>query len=196
MIPVQYFFYVLLVNGIGIGVQQTHGHRVHLLFSDLADDLLEPFRIEFSLHFTGVEDSLRHLEAQVPGHQGLGAPGEEVVQAGPILPHDVKDIPEPLGDDEGALHPFPFEQGIGGHGGPVDEEADVFQADPNVPNYLLDGVDDAPGLVLGRGGHLGQGDTLVPFIEKQKVRKGSPHINAQSVTHIMPRSGSPRCSPS
>jgi hypothetical protein len=119
-----------------------------------------------------VERPLRHLEPPLPGHDGRGPGGLEVVEPLAALAADVEEIGEPLGRDERRPRELPLEQGVRGDRGPVDDPGVRVLPSPGP----LEAGEDRPGGVPGRGREL---DVRRPVrAEPHEIGEGAAGVDA------------------
>ena len=68
--------------------------------------------------------ALVDFQAMLAGNQGCRLAGEHVVEMGPLLAGDLKQVAKAPGGDQTRRSTLAFEQGIRGHGGAEADEPD------------------------------------------------------------------------
>ena len=109
---------------VGVGVEETHCHRVDVGVLDPLDNMFERLVFHGRQHLSRVEHPLLRLETQVARHQRIGSAYAPVVEVGPVLPSDLEDIAEARGNDQGSLCALALKERVRRDRRSVDEEVD------------------------------------------------------------------------
>ena len=106
---------------IGISVQQTNGHGLHIGCGDFSDDLAHTGFAQGCVRFPGGGHALGHPKTQSSWHQGLGFFKKQVVGVGSIGATHFIHIGKTFGGDQGGAGAGFLNHRIDGHSGAVDE---------------------------------------------------------------------------
>ena len=109
------------VGRIEEGKQEGDRHPVHLGLGNQRHQGIQRFRGQVFQNVPVVFHPLGQSEAQFPGGQRRGAVHVQIVKLGPALPPDFQNVLKPQGGHQRGAAPLAFQQGIGGHGGPVNK---------------------------------------------------------------------------
>ena len=174
------------VGRVHVGVQQANSDVPNFQFLQPAQQLSGGLLLQRPADLSGVEHALRDFEAALSRDQGLGTLLEVVVEAGPVLPHDVGHVPEPGGDQQGHLGPLALQDGVGGHGGAVNEEPHRLGGNLEPAQDPTGSLDDGRAGPIGRAGDLQQPEVSFLLVKADDVGKGSPDVDADSDGHDSP----------
>ncbi len=167
---------LLFVDGIGVRVQQAHGHDLDLQVVQHPRQLVHIVFHHRLEHLTGGGEAFGESERQVWVHQRRTSRYEDVVQLGSGLPADRQHVLEPLRGHKRHPCPFALKHGIGRHGRAV-HDIHGIPLGCQVPDAIKDGarrvvgggpvfVDHKP----GRG-------------ELDEVGKSSTSVDTEAGTH-------------
>ena len=137
---------------------------------------------------TRVQHAFRNFKAALPRNQGLGTLLEVVIEPGAVLPHDVGHVPESGGDQQGHLGSLALQNGVGGHGGPVNEEPHRLGGNPELAQDPAGPLDDGRAGVIGGAGDLQEPEDLPLLVKTNDVGKGTPDVDSDSDGHGSPMS--------
>lgn len=84
----------LLMDGVGIGMEERYRGRFHPLFHQQVDRPLQTFHIELAENFAVVADALVHLEDIASRHKRLGFVQVEIVWIVAFFPSDDQHVTE------------------------------------------------------------------------------------------------------
>ena len=166
------------VFGIEIGMQEADDEHLAAGITQGNDFLAQSLRIERREHFTFRTDALGHLASVAP-HDQRGEFAAETIGLGAITAPKFEHIPESLRGDQPAARTLAFDRRVCGHGGPMDQEINVFRGDAK----RLDALQQANRLVLSRGGDFGHDERRSLRVDVDQIRVGSANVNAYIATH-------------
>ena len=138
------------VQGIDVGVDEGHRHRLVLGLGDGLGRYFDGIDVEWRQLLTGRADPFVDFEDRVPLDQRGGLLILQVVHIGSVAAPDDVGVAVTPGGDQGHLAPGALEEGVEPDRGPVDEERHVFEVGPGP----LDRVQDALYEILGRAQNL------------------------------------------
>ena len=107
-----------------VGVEQADRHRLDLLLSQSGGHCGDLGLVNRAIGRTVRQHSLADLVAEAPLHDRWGLAPERVVEVRHPHPAELQDIPEPLRGDQRQMGAPPFQDGVGGHRGSVDDLLD------------------------------------------------------------------------
>ena len=168
---------------IDVGVQQANGDVADFQRLQPAQQLASGLLLQGPADLPRVEHALRDFKAALPRDQGLGTLLEVVVEAGPVLPHDVGHVPEAGGNQQGHLGALALQDGVGGHGGPVNEEPHRLGGNLELVQHPTGSLDDGRAGPSGRAGDLQQPEVPLLLVKADDVGKGSPDVDSDSDGH-------------
>lgn len=113
--------HLLLVRGVGIGMQQADGERLELVRFDRAHELDERSGIERFDDPAVDSDALVDLEAPLRRDQRLRKLDIEIVEIVAQLARYVGDVTRPFRDDEARARAVPFDERVGHERGGVND---------------------------------------------------------------------------
>ena len=163
---------------IEIGMQEADDKHLATRIAQRDDLLAQSLRIERREHFTFRADALGHLASVAP-HDQRGELSAETVGLGAITAPQFEYIAESRRGDQPAARTLAFDRCVCGHGGPMDQEIDVFRGDAK----RLNALQQAHRLVLRRGGDFGHDERRRLRIDVDQIRVGSANVNAYIATH-------------
>ena len=191
--PAQGLHHHLFVQGVDEGEQEGYSHPINVGIPQQGNQRVYGLRRQVLQDSPGVVHPLRQPEPQLPWGQGRGALQVQVVQFRAALASDFQHVLEAQGGNEGGASPLPFQQGIGGDGGPVDE---VGVAEP-FRRYKLragfgDSPSDTPRRVCQSRCQLVDGQLTIP--EHCDIGKSAADIDADNCSgHFGGRASRQRC---
>ena len=171
--------YLLLVPGVGVGVQQGDRH---------GGDARLPDRGHRPLHVTGVErrehpaariDALAHLQAQAPLHQRRRLAVGQVVEPRRAQPGDLQHVAEPLGGDQRHRRALAFQDGVGGDREAVHDLGHAGGRQVQLGQRVREAAQHAPAVVVRRARHLDHGGPA-GVGQGDDVGKGSADVDADA----------------
>ena len=168
----------LLVGRVQVREEQTDGDGLGLDLGDPVAQLVNGFGFKPDQHLAAGVHPLPHPQAVAAAlKQGPGLVPGQVVEVLAVDPLDVGDVLVPGRTHEGHPGPGPLDQGVGGHGGAVDQEVDLFGRGVR----LSDRGDERLGGRFGRGGHLQGRDRAGVGVEADQVGEGSAGVDADAL---------------
>ncbi len=173
-----------------VGVQKADRDRLHALGEQAIDGGGRALAVERRDHLAAVVHALADLASPPAGHERRGALEVKVVEPREAQASDLEQIAEALRGQEARARAAPLENGVGGHGGAVDDLADVARGNAGLGRQLPDARDDGLGVVGGRREHLaGAGDAVRRH--EDEIGEGATHVYSQPIAHadlLMPAS--------
>ena len=145
-----------LVRRIGVAVQEADGDALDALRLQGVGKRRHRGLVERQPHAALGVDALGHGEAERARHQRLGLLDEDVVLLEAVLLRHLDRIAEALGGDQCGLRALALDDGVGGEGRAVHDQADLAGLDLGKLQRAQHAVEHA---VLGRGlggQHLGR----------------------------------------
>ena len=104
----------VLVDGIGIGVQEADGERLDAgRFDEVAHRRPGALEVQGRDHPSVVTHALRDLPAQAPWCERIGPREPQVEQVVALLEAHVEDVSEPRGHQHPGLRTAPFDDRVG-----------------------------------------------------------------------------------
>ena len=161
----------LLVGGIQVGVEETHGDRLDVPFPELLEELWELVLIEWLNDVACPIQTLFHLEGQVAGYQGLRVSVVQIVHAEATTSSHGVHIAETLGGQECGADTFPFQESIQLGRRAMNEGPHLGE----VVEHLRQGIRDSRRVVGGRRGNLGD-PQLAVFLQHHQVRESATDV--------------------
>ena len=174
------------MGGVGVAVDEGDGNGFDAVLVEDGEGGVDGGFVERDEDASAVVDPLLHGEAKVARDEGRGAVDPDVVLLEPVLVRHFEGVAVAFGDDQGGFGALPLDDGVGGQGGAVDDEADGRGGDGRHLQDLADGVED-PVLGGGVGGeHLG-GDKAAAGLEGH-VGEGAADVDGEAgaVSHLLP----------
>ena len=166
-----------LVPGIGVSVQQAHGYRFDLLFLQAPGDAGQVVRVHRGQNLAPGGKAFAELEPQAALHQLRGLLEKEVIHLGRPDAAELKHVPEPPGGDQSRQRSAPLQDGVGGHGGPVDHFGHLRPGSRRVAEQLRNALEHGGFEVGRRRGDLG-GPDVSPGIGQDHIGEGAPDVGS------------------
>jgi hypothetical protein len=168
----------LLVHGIGVGVQEDHGHRGHAELGELPRRAPRAVLVERGEDGAVGVEPLGHLQHAVgrDGPRGL-APSVEVAVARDVVAADLEHVLEARGGDERGRRRLALENGIRGRRRAVKDAQDVGGRAPRLGEHLADGGDEAARQVTGRRWCLRDPGGARAGVGEGDVGEGAAHVD-------------------
>ena len=165
--------------------EEAHRGGVRLDLTESGDRLRDRGVPEGADHPPARGDPFLHLEAPLAGHQGRRLVVVEVVHVGPDLAPDLEQIAKTRRRDEDHPPSPALDDGVGGHGGPVGEAADVREGNSGL-RKLAQALEHRPaGVVAGRG-PLRDPHLPVRHAHRIEVRERPPDVHPDDPAHDIP----------
>ena len=180
----------LLVDGIGVGMEERHRDRSRATGFDAPDRVVDRSRINRLEHPAFVIDPFVHLEAQrIRNLRGELGREVEAVEVEPILTRDGEGVGEAPGGDQGDLGQIVLDDGVGHEGRAVDQVLDVRPCEIDGPQS----GQQSGHTVIGAGRHLCDSRVEARAADRDHVRERAADIDAYppSVRHDRTSRGSP-----
>ena len=166
-----------LVCGIGVGVDQRHGHRLHVELGDAARDGPHRGFVQRPPHGAVHVHALRHREAQLARHQRPGLDDVDVVLVEAALVRDLDHVAEAVSRNERGARALALDDGVGGERGAVHEHADVAERQARLRQRAAGALDDGHLRLPRRRQQLG--DVPAPAAEQHDVGERPADVDSQ-----------------
>src|SRR3989304_6259690 len=137
----------LLVPRVRVGMQETDCYPLHLQPSKFPSYLPDLGSVDGVENFPIVAGSLRDLETMAPGNQGGQSFYLEVVQFGPVLAANLKDVTKAPGRYQPGLSIPALEKRVRREGRRVDYCSDTMGGDPAFLKEFFNRLQSAHGRV-------------------------------------------------
>jgi hypothetical protein len=161
--------------------QEHDRHGRHVGPAEALRELPEFCHIKRSLDFPVGRHSLGDLEAKVARYHRRRPDSLEIVERMPMLPPDLKHVPEASCRDERRARPLPFEERIRGDRAPVREPAHVLRDDPARTHQSIEGSQHTERRLSRRGRLLGDPDP--GLAGDHDVNEGAADVDADCLSH-------------
>ena len=170
----------LLVGRVGVGVQEGHAAGLGPGLQQGPGPLGRLAGIDLRQHRPVGQHPLGHLQAAVPGDDRLEV-APQPPGAGPVASAHLQHVPEPLRGDQPDRGQLALEQGVGAHGGAVDDDGRRGEAAlrPGPVQPSEQPGHEAVGLPPPGGGRLGHPDLAGALVQDADVGEGAPHVDAR-----------------
>ena len=166
------------VLGIGVGIQQAHGHRNRLRRPQLRNDRAHLFQRRAFEHRTFGRNPLGNLHAQRTGDQGLRVLDLQVVDVvAEFVPH-LEHVAEPAGGDERGDRSAPFDQRVDDERGPVHERRTLVQRRGLLLGQKIESVEDPFRRVARRGERLFEPQRAGDVVDGDEIGERAADIRA------------------
>ena len=120
------------------GVQQADGDGLGAHLPDRFDGLVQRRRGQGAFHAAIGAHPLGNAQAALPRDQRLGALLPQAVDVAPGVAADLQHVAEPVGRQQHAAGQLAFQDGVGGDGGAVQQQAHVRQGEAEPARRLVD----------------------------------------------------------
>ncbi len=171
------------MSRVGVGVEQTHGHRLDLMLFHGLDDAVQILLIQRNQDLAGGAEAFLDAETEMPGNQGIGFLVERIVHLKPVAAPDLQNVPEAVGRDQRGLGPCALNERIDDHGGPVGQKGDLLQADVE----FLNAFDSSDSGIGRRRQNLAEPNLAGGFVQQDAVGERPAYVGAESVHWAPPR---------
>ena len=140
----------LLVDRVGVGVQQADRDRLDALLGERPGDRPDRVLVERDEHLAVPVEPFRDPEAQRPRDERDGLLELDVVQRRPDLAADLEDVAEALGRDQRGPRDLALDDRVGRHGRAVDDVAQAGRVRLGRREDPVGGVEEALARVARR----------------------------------------------
>ena len=166
-----------LVLGLGVGVQQRHGHGFGPRAGDFSHELFGGVRLERALDALGA-GALGRAEAQLVRHERRRGGAAQLVQARARLARELEHVGETLGGDQRGAGGAALQQRVGRDRHAMCEQLDVPGARAGALQHEAHGGEHCPGLLVGRRGYLGAEDGGV-LADEHRVGESPADVDSE-----------------
>ena len=171
----------VLVDGIGIGVQEADGERLDAgRFDEVADRRPGALEVQGRDHLSVVTHPLADLPAQAPWCERVGPREPKIEQVVALLEAHVEDVAEPRGHQHAGLRPAPFDDRVGDEGRAVGDGFDLGHGHVFAPQKGGGAFNHRNRGVGRRGEALQHRDLAAAFVEQCEVGKRPADVDAES----------------
>ena len=123
--PLEGVRHALLVDRVGVGVQQADRHRFDTEPSELFGESFDGLSVKITRDRAIVKNTLRQSKSQLGWDKLPFRRSEQIIQPFPVLPADDKQVLESLSRKKRGASTLALEKRIGGDGGAVDDFSGV-----------------------------------------------------------------------
>ena len=169
---------------IHIGVHEGHGHALDALGSEHSGQRPHRAFVERQADPAMHIHAFGHGETDRPRHQRLGLLDAEIVLVVAALVGDIEDVAEALRGDQGRPCAAPFDDGIGGKRGAVDEYTDIAETLARITKDEAYPVENRLLRALRRRQQLARDPTAPLFQNHVRERAADVDGNTQIVDHL------------
>ena len=145
----QDFLGLLFVGRVGVAMQEADDNGLAALIEQSPAEPLDLLRIDRREDVALLVAPLVHLQAEISRNERFEI-ARQAVAVVPVPAADLEDVPKTLRGQESDFGALALEDGVGRHGGAVDHHPDGVDRN----SEIRQSVQEAAGLVVGRGEHL------------------------------------------
>ena len=172
----------VLVDGIGVGVQEADGERLDAgRLDEVADRRPDALEVQGRDHPSVVTHPLRDLPAQAPRNKGIGPREPKIEQVVALLEAHVEDVAEPRGDQHPGLRATPFDDRVGDQRRAVRDGFDLGHGHVFAPQEGSRAFNHRNRGVGRRGEALQHRDLAAAFVEQCEVGERPTDVDAEPV---------------
>src|SRR5581483_4888552 len=172
--------HALLVDRVGVGVQEHHRHRGHAHLGELARQRARRRLVERGQDRAVRAEPLGHLEDPLRRDRPRRLrPAVEVAVAWDVVPSDLQHVLEAGGGHQRGGRRLALEDRVGRGGGAVEDAQDVAGRAPGQGQHLPHRGDEARGEIARRRGGLGHPQRAGGGIGERDVGEGTAHVDGE-----------------